>query len=66
MFASVYEFLASVFISLTPALVAQISSTDQIGIRIGVQSAIISMVILLGSPIGGQLLELHYKSFAGL
>ena len=64
-FAGVYGFLASAFISLAPALVAQISSTDQIGIRIGAQSAVMSVAILIGSPIGGQLLE-HHESFAGL
>jgi hypothetical protein len=61
-FAGAYGFLASAFTSLAPALVAQISVTGQMGTRIGIQSAVMSVAILLGSPIGGQLLEL--ASFA--
>jgi acyl-coenzyme A thioesterase PaaI-like protein len=40
--------------------------TSEMGTRIGVQSAVMSVAILSGSPIGGQLLELSHKSFAGL
>jgi predicted MFS family arabinose efflux permease len=38
----------------------------QTGTRIGVQSAVTSVAILLGSPIGGQLLKLCVESFVGL
>ena len=63
-FASSYGFLTSVFTSLAPALVAQISVIGQTGTRIGIQSAVMSVAVLLGSPIGGQLLK--NCSFAGL
>lgn len=65
-FAGSYGFLASAFTSLAPALVAQISAVRQTGTRIGIQSAVMSAAILLGSPIGGQLLKLCNDSFAGL
>jgi predicted MFS family arabinose efflux permease len=65
-FAGSYGFLASAFTSLAPALVAQISPVGQTGTRIGVQSAVTSVAILLGSPIGGQLLKLCLESFVGL
>jgi predicted MFS family arabinose efflux permease len=65
-FAGSYGFLASAFTSLAPALVAQISGMGQTGTRMGVQSAVMSVAVLIGSPIGGQLLKLCHKSFAGL
>ena len=66
MFAGLYGLFASAFISLAPALVGQISIMSQNGTRIGIQSAVISLAVLLGNPIGGQLIELCYKSFVGL
>ena len=65
-FAGLYGLFASAFTSLAPALIGQISITSQTGTRIGVQSAVISWAVLLGSPIGGQLIELCHKSFVGL
>jgi predicted MFS family arabinose efflux permease len=65
-FAGLYGLFASAFTSLAPALIGQISITSQTGTRIGVQSAVISLAVLLGSPIGGQLIELCHKSFVGL
>jgi predicted MFS family arabinose efflux permease len=65
-FAGLYGLVASAFTSLAPALVSQISSMSQIGTRIGVQSAVMSVAILIGSPIGGQLLKSRHPSFVGL
>jgi predicted MFS family arabinose efflux permease len=39
---------------------------SQNGTRISIQSAVISLAVLLGSPIGGQLIELCHKNFVGL
>lgn len=65
-FAGLYGLFASAFTSLAPALIGQISIISQNGTRIGIQSAVISLAVLLGNPIGGQLIELYHKSFAGL
>jgi MFS family permease len=65
-FAGLYGLFASAFTSLAPAIVAQISIMSQTGTRNGVQFAVISLAVLLGSPIGGQLIESYHKSFIGL
>jgi MFS family permease len=51
-FAGLYGLFASAFTSLAPALIGQISTMSQNGTRIGVQSAVISLAVLLGNPIG--------------
>jgi MFS family permease len=65
-FSGLYGLFASAFTSLAPAVMGQISIMSQTGTRIGVQSAVISLAVLLGNPIGGQLIELCHKSFVGL
>lgn len=65
-FAALYGLFASAFTSLAPALIGQISIISETGTRIGVQSAVISLAVLLGNPIGGQLIELCHNSFIGL
>jgi predicted MFS family arabinose efflux permease len=65
-FAGLYGLFASAFTSLAPALVAQISIVSQIGTRSGVLFAIISFAVLLGSLIGGQLIESRHGSFTSL
>jgi len=65
-FAGLYGLFASAFTSLAPALIGQISIISQNGTRIGIQSAVISLAVLLGNPVGGQLIELYHKSFVGL
>ncbi|PQE14723.1 monocarboxylate permease protein [Rutstroemia sp. NJR-2017a BBW] len=65
-FAVLYGLLANAFISLSPVLVAQIATSTEFGTRIGVQYGIISFAVLLGSPVGSQLIEICHKSFVGL
>jgi MFS family permease len=65
-FAGLYGLFASAFTSLAPAVFAQISIMSQIGTRNGVQFAVISVAVLLGNPIGGQLIERYHRSFVGL
>ena len=66
MFAGLYGLFANAFTSLAPALVGQISIMSQNGTRIGIQSAVIFLAVLLGNPIGGQLIELLHENFVGL
>ena len=55
LFAALYGFSSGAFVSLAPALVAQISDVRQIGMRTGTMFAVISVAALVGSPIGGAL-----------
>jgi MFS family permease len=54
-FAALYGFGSGAFVSLGPAVMAQISQVREIGIRQGTYFAIISIAALIGSPIGGVL-----------
>lgn len=54
-FAALYGFSSGAFVSLGPALVAQISDVRQLGVRTGSFFAIISLAALTGTPIGGAL-----------
>ena len=71
-FAALYGFGSGAFVSMAPALIAQISDIRQIGIRTGTMFAIISVAALCGNPIGGALLAregggfLHLQIFTGI
>ena len=54
-FAALFGFTSGAFVSLAPALVAQISDVRQIGVRTGSLFAVLSLAALFGSPIGGAL-----------
>lgn len=55
LFSAFYGFSSGAFVSLAPALIAQISDIRQIGMRTGTMFAVISLAALAGSPIGGAL-----------
>jgi MFS family permease len=55
-FSILYGFASGAFVSIVPALVAQISDIRQIGVRTGTMFAIVSIAALIGNPIGGALL----------
>jgi MFS family permease len=61
-----FGFSSGGFISLGPALVAQISDIRQIGIRTGIVFAIQSFGALTGSPIGGAIVAAQGGSYLGL
>ncbi|KAL8738910.1 MAG: hypothetical protein Q9181_000362 [Wetmoreana brouardii] len=71
LFSAFYGFSSGAFVSLAPALIAQISDIRQIGIRTGSMFAVISVAALLGQPIGGALVSheggdyLHLQIFCG-
>ncbi|ATZ47933.1 hypothetical protein BCIN_03g02090 [Botrytis cinerea B05.10] len=54
-FAALYGFSSGGFVSLGPAIVAQISNLEELGIRLGTYFAIISIAALISNPIGGAL-----------
>ena len=72
LFAAFYGFTSGAFVSLAPALIAQISDIRQIGVRTGTMFAVISLSALTGNPIGGQLnldeggAYLHLQIFCGV
>ncbi|KAG8529254.1 uncharacterized protein KY384_005889 [Bacidia gigantensis] len=72
LFAAIYGFSSGAFVSLAPALIAQISDIRQLGVRTGSMFMVISFAALVGSPIGGQLIienngnYLHLQIFCGI
>ncbi|GAD94803.1 hypothetical protein PVAR5_3432 [Paecilomyces variotii No. 5] len=54
-FSALYGFGSGAFVSLGPAVIAQISDVREIGIRNGTFFALISIAALTGNPIGGAL-----------
>ena len=65
-FAVLYGFGSGAFVSMSPAVTAQISDVRQIGIRNGSLFAFISVAALCGSPIGGMLLTRYHGGYEGL
>ena len=65
-FAALYGFTSGAFVSLAPALVAQISDIRKIGVRTGSLFAIISFAALVGNPIGGSLVTRDHGKFTQL
>lgn len=72
LFAAFYGFSSGAFVSLAPALIAQISDIQQIGVRSGSMFMVISVAVLCGNPIGGALIAaekasyLHLQIFCGV
>ncbi|KAJ6016057.1 MFS transporter asaE [Penicillium herquei] len=54
-FCALYGFGSGAFVSLAPALIAQISELREVGVRNGTCFSIISFAALTGTPIGGAL-----------
>lgn len=56
-FVCLYGFSSGIFISVTPAVVAQISPDDRIGARIGAFFTLAAVATLIGTPIAGSLVN---------
>jgi MFS family permease len=54
-FCVLYGFASGASISLSPALIAQISPIRELGVRQGTFYAMIALASLVGNPIGGAL-----------
>jgi MFS family permease len=65
-FAAIFGFSSGGFISLGPALIAQISDIRQIGTRVGTGFVFQSIGGLTGSPLAGALITADSGSFMGL
>jgi hypothetical protein len=65
-FAALYGFSSGAFVSLLPALVAQISDMREIGSRTGLLFAVLSVPALVSNPIGGAFIAYDNRSFRDL
>ncbi|KAL1967421.1 hypothetical protein VTN77DRAFT_3206 [Rasamsonia byssochlamydoides] len=66
LFAGFFGFSSGAFISLGPALIAQISPIRKIGIRQGLLFAMMSVAALTTSPIAGAIVSHEHGRFTGL
>lgn len=62
-FAAFFGIASGAGIGLTPALCAQVSPIQEIGIRSGTVFSIAAIAALTGSPIGGQIIADSQGSF---
>ncbi|TVY37032.1 Fujikurins efflux protein [Lachnellula subtilissima] len=65
-FAALYGLSSGAFVSLIPALLAEISDMRELGLRSGLEFAILSLPALVSNPIGGALIEYDHGGFLGL
>ena len=71
-FAALFGFTSGCYVSLIPALIAQISDVRHIGVRSGTTFFIISLATLTGQPIAGALITrndggyLYLQIFCGI
>lgn len=65
-FSILFGFSSGGFISLGPALIAQISEIRQIGTRTGTAFAVMSFGALTGSPIAGAIVARENGDYLGL
>jgi MFS family permease len=65
-FACLYGFGSGCVLSIVPAMVAQISDIRQLGVRTGALYILSSIGVLVGSPIGGAIVNHQNGSFSGL
>lgn len=61
-FVCLYGFCSGIFISVTPAVVAQITPEDKLGARLGAFFSTTAIATLIGNPIGGALLQGEARS----
>jgi hypothetical protein len=65
-YAGMYGFSSGAYVSLGPSVVAQLSNITEIGMRNGVLYFCVGIAVLIGNPIGGQLLTAMDGNFLGL
>jgi hypothetical protein len=65
-YAGLYGFSSGAYVSLGPSVVAQLSDITEIGMRNGVLYFCVGIAVLIGNPIGGQLLIAMDGDFLGL
>lgn len=67
LYSALYGFGTGAFVSMSPALIAQISpDISKIGVRTGTYFAIVSAAALIGNPIGGVIIQSWQGRFLGI
>lgn len=66
LYAAFFGFFSGAYVSLTPALIAQLSPIQEIGIRTGALYFFISIAVLTGSPIAGALVSVEHGHYGYL
>ncbi|KAF3004217.1 hypothetical protein E8E13_007051 [Curvularia kusanoi] len=66
LFAALYGFTSGAYVSLLPAQMAQISEVHQIGVRVGVTFACVSIAGLVGAPIAGAIVSHNDGKYWGM
>ena len=62
-FTLLFGFTSGAVVSLVPAIIAQISEIRKIGVRTGLLFSITAIAVLIGSPIGGQLINNEHGKY---
>lgn len=62
-FAALYGLGSGAYVSLLPAILAQISDIRELGVRTGTEFAVISVAALVSNPIGGALIAREHGQF---
>jgi MFS family permease len=65
-YGALYGFASGCFLSIIPAMVASISDMRKLGTRTGSLYAVASVGVLIGSPIGGAIVNDQGGHFSGL
>ncbi|KAJ5392475.1 MFS general substrate transporter [Penicillium cosmopolitanum] len=66
LYAAFFGFFSGAYVSLTPALIAQLSPIQEIGIRTGALYFFVSIAVLTGSPIAGALVSVDKGKYGYL
>jgi MFS family permease len=66
LYGALYGFTSGAYISLIPAIIAQISDLREIGTRSGISLFVGSLGALTGSPIGGAIVGAQHGQYLGL
>lgn len=66
LYGAFYGFFSGAYVSLGPTVVAQISDIKEIGLRNGVLYFCVGIAVLIGNPVGGQLVTAMNGDFLGL
>ena len=62
-FAALYRLGSGAFVSLRPAVIAQISDIREIGVRVGTEFAVVSVAALVSNPIGYAFITRDHRKY---
>ncbi|KAF2703806.1 putative MFS monocarboxylate transporter [Pleomassaria siparia CBS 279.74] len=65
-FSSFFGVSSGTLVSMSPALVAQISDVRQIGVRTGTMYTFVAIAVLIGNPVASSLVTDHHTNYRNL